>query len=275
MQLSSTVPVTAPPTEKRLAAALQHRFFLRLHMAAILTGTILVGLGITRVLFLIHLDIFALRYAVAVLAAWGAFVVFVKLWLAYISMRSGGSNWLDSINFSSGGSSSSSSVSSGSSSLSGGGGKFGGGGASGSWDEPGATAAPKVAVIPAPVAQPARSGGSSKSGGGGGGIDGDDLGELILVVLIIALVVAIVLSFAWIVWAAPGILGETAFNAALAGALTPHAHKATHGNWIGSVMKKTAIPFVLIFALAIAVGGWAQHICPRARRLTDAVHCMR
>ncbi|HJT17883.1 MAG TPA: hypothetical protein VJ853_10860, partial [Thermoanaerobaculia bacterium] len=133
MQLSASVPLTAPPSEKRLAAALQHRFFLRLHMAAILTATILVGLGITRLLF--HLGVMlTARYALAVLAAWGAFIGFVKLWLAYISARSGGSDWLDSVNFSGGGSSSASESSS-ASSFGSGGGKFGGGGASGSWAE--------------------------------------------------------------------------------------------------------------------------------------------
>jgi|SRR5579872_717184 len=265
MQLSASVAETAPPSEKRLAAALQHRYFLRLHMTAILAATILVGLGLTRLLFGLGV-IFAVRYAIAVLGAYAAFVGFVKLWLAYISAR-GGSDWLNSVNFSGGGSSSSSSSSSSSgSSFGSGGGKFGGGGASGNWDE----TAPKAAMIAAPP--PAKSSGGSKSSSSGGS---DDLGELVLVFLIVALVVAIIASFAWLVWAAPGILGETAFNAALAGVLTPHAHKAAHGNWIGSVLKKTAIPFVLIFALAIAAGAWAQHVCPQAHRLADALSCQR
>src|SRR5581483_10410976 len=285
MQLSASVAETAPPSEKRLAAALQHRYFLRLHMMAILTATILVGLGITRLLFIVHLDVFALRYAIAVLAAWGSFILFVKLWLAYISARShGGSDWADAINFSGGGSSSSSSSSSSSgSSFGSGGGKFGGAGASGGWSEEGAPS--RAAIVPLPPQQQpvsstssASSASSHHSGGGSkssGGSSSDDLGELILVVLIIALVVATVLSFAWMVWAAPGILGETAFNAVLAGALGHHAHTASNGNWVGSVLKKTAIPFVLIFGMAIAVGAWAQHICPQAHRLADAMNCVR
>lgn len=263
MQLSASVPLTAPPSEKRLAAVLQHRYFLRVHMTAILTATVLVGIGVTKLLFALRINTFALRYGVAVLVAYAAFVAFVKLWLAYISARSGGANSLDAIDFSSSGSSSGSSSSSSTSSFSGGGGKFGGAGASGRWVE--GDAAPKAAMIPAPV----------KSSGGGGGGSLDDLGELALVVLIIALVLAIIASFAWLVWAAPGILSETAFNAALAGALTRHAHKATHGNWMGSVMKKTALQFAIVLALAIAVGVVAQKHCPQAHRLAEAVSCVK
>src|SRR5256714_7122197 len=130
---ASVVPEPAPPSEKGLAAVLEHRFFLRLHMTAILTATILVGLITTRGLFLLHVNVFWLRYAVAVITAYAAFVGCVKLWLVYIAARSGGSDWdgLDSINITGGGSSSSGS----SNSFSSGGGKFGGGGSSGSWSD--------------------------------------------------------------------------------------------------------------------------------------------
>jgi len=269
----ATVPLDAAVNQKRIAAALQHRFFLRAHMTAILTATILVGLGVTRLLFLAHVNVFAIRYGVAVIAAYAAFVGFIKLWLWYVEWcgrrRSGGSSsddWFDCVNFTGGGSSSSTS---GGVSFGGGGGKFGGGGATGSWaSEANAQPAPVVVVPP-----PRSSSSSSSKGGGGGGID--DLGELVLVLLIIALVCAIIASFVWIVWAAPTILSEVVFNAALAGVLARHAHRATHGDWIGGVIKKTAIPFALILTLSVAMGWWAQHICPRALRLNDALHCRR
>src|SRR6266550_4431932 len=108
MSMSASVAETAPPSEKRLAAVLEHRFFLLLHM-----------------------NVFWLRYAVAVITAYAAFVGGVKLWLIYIAARSGGSDWLDSINITGGGSSSSGS----SHSFNSGGGKFGGGGSSGSWSD--------------------------------------------------------------------------------------------------------------------------------------------
>jgi len=48
-------------------------------------------------------------------------------------------------------------------------------------------------------------------------------------------------------------------------------HKASNGNWIGSVLKKTAIPFALVQVLSIAMGAWTQHYCPAAVRLRDAL----
>ena len=276
----ATVPLDSrTPSQKRIADALQHRFFLRVHMTAILTATVLVGLATTWALFRIHLNVFAIRYGLAVITAYAAFVGFIKVWLWYVEYcgrsRSSGStadDWFDCINFSGGGSSSGSSVS-----FSGGGGKFGGGGASGSWASEGnAQPAPLIMAPPKSSGTSATTSvkSSGKSSGGGGGL-GDDLGELILVLLIIALVCAIIVSFVWIVWAAPTILSEVVFNAVLAGALARHTHRATCGEWIGGVIKKTAIPFALILALSVTVGWWAQHICPSAVRLKDALHCVQ
>jgi hypothetical protein len=271
-----------PPSEKRLADALQHRFYLRVHMAAMLTATLLAGLITTRLLLAAGVRNFAVRYGIAVVVAYAVFITSVKLWLAYIGFcaaaarrRAGstGDDWFDCFNMSSGGSSSWSGGG-GSSSVSEGGGKFGGGGASGSWGD-GAAKGNVIAAAALPPQSSAKksssSSSSSKKSSGGGG-DGD-FGELILVLMIILLVVAVIASFAWMIWAAPTILSEVAFNAVLAGALAKHAQNATHGNWVGSVLKKTMIPFLLILTLAILVGYWAQKVCPVALRLTEAIHC--
>ncbi len=244
-------------------------------MTAILAATILVGLATTYLLYRIHLKVFAIRYGLAVFTAYAAFVGFIKIWLWYVEYcgrsRSSGTadDWFDCINFSGSGSSSGSGVS-----FSGGGGKFGGGGASGGWASESNAQASPVLVAPPPKSSSSSFSSKSSSKSSGGGL-GDDLGELILVLLIIALVCAIIASFIWIVWAAPAILSEVVFNAVLAGALARHAHRATCGDWIGGVIKKTAIPFVLILALSVTMGWWAQHICPSALRLKDAFHCIK
>lgn len=285
------------PSQARVRAVLEHRFFLRLHMAAILGGTLLVGLVTTRVLFAVHLRNMAIRYAIAVTMAYAAFLGLIKLWLWYIDFcaerararsSGGGDDWFQCINFSGGGSWSFDASSGGSSdAFSEGGGRFGGGGASGSWGEPapaGGNNLMAAAVASSPQQSQAsgvassprgrggssRGGGSSKSGGGGD----LDLGELWLIVLVVAVVLAVVASFAWVLYAAPAILGEVAFNAALAAALTRRTKQASCGRWIGGVLRSTALPYVLILALTITMGWYAQKYCPSAVRLSEALHCV-
>src|ERR1700737_841852 len=53
-------------------------------MTAILTATILIVLATTSLLYSIHLNIFAIRYGLAVITAYAAFVGFIKIWLWYV-----------------------------------------------------------------------------------------------------------------------------------------------------------------------------------------------
>jgi len=76
-----------------------------------------------------------------------------------------------------------------------------------------------------------------------------------------------------VIWAAPAILGEAAFQASLTVALARRAKKISNGSWVGSVVLKTIVPFVIIFALAVTLGWYAQKRCPTAVRLHDALLC--
>lgn len=263
-------------TRERLNGWLTRHFSLRLHMTLILVATFAVGLLTVHGLFAIHVAKLWMRYAIGVIVAYGAFLGLVKIWLIYFAIcirhahgksSSGGVDISDFCDFSGSGSSggSSSSVSE----LGSGGGKFGGGGASGSWG----TAEPQPIVV-APVQQASAStashGGSSSGSGFGLDLDGD---EIVLVLIIIAVAVAIIGAGAYLIWAAPTILGDTAFNAVLASALIHKTKKVSHPEWVGSVVHATAIPFAVVFALTILMGWYAQHICPSAMRVRDAIHC--
>jgi hypothetical protein len=256
-------------TRDRLNGWLAKHFSLRLHMTLILVATFAVGLLTVHGLFAIHVAKLWMRYAIAVIVAYGAFLGLLKIWLFYFaicirhahgqSSSGGGGDISDFCDFSSGGSSggSSSSVSE----LSSGGGKFGGGGASGSWG----TAEPQP-VIAVPV---------KSSGGSGGGLGGLDLDgdEIVLVLIIVAVAAAIIGAGAYLIWAAPTILSDTAFNAVLASALIHKTKKVSHPEWVGSVLHATATPFAIVFALTVLMGWYAQHICPSALRVRDAIHC--
>ena len=102
--------------------------------------------------------------------------------------------------------------------------------------------------------------------------DSDDLGIVILVAL---LVLAIGAAAVYVIWAAPAILSEAAFQGVLAAALTRRAKKISHGTWEGSVFRATVIPFAIVLLFAVALGIYAQKRCPSAMRLREAIHCIR
>jgi hypothetical protein len=245
-------------------------------MTLILVATFAVGLLTVHGLFAIHVAKLWMRYAIAVVVAYGAFLGLLKIWLIYFAIcirhahgknSSGGVDISDFCDFSGGGTSSGSSSSV--SELGSGGGKFGGGGASASWG----TGEPQPVIV-APMRQASAStashGGSSSSSGFGLDLDGD---EIVLVLIIIAVAFAIIGAGAYLIWAAPTILGDTAFNAVLASALIHKTKKVSHPEWVGSVLHATAMPFSIVFALTILMGWYAQHICPSAMRVRDAIHC--
>jgi hypothetical protein len=78
-------------TKTRVREWLEERFFLRIHMTLILGGTFLAGVVTTRMLMEAGVNHLALRYLVAVGAAYFAFLILIRLWLAYVG--SGGKGY--------------------------------------------------------------------------------------------------------------------------------------------------------------------------------------
>ena len=270
------------PTKERIQKALQGRFFLRVHMFVILGLTIGAGMVATRLLYAVHFTSMAWRYAIAVGAAYAVFLGLIRLWLRYVafcvSKRTNSDlDWLGSFDFSGGGvsislpSSSGSGASSTTDVFESGGGRFGGGGASGSWAEP--SSAPMRSVM----ASTSNSSSSSSSHGGkllGFDLDLDEDFGLIILVLVLAL--AIVIAAFWLIWVAPVILSEAAFQTALAAALARKTKTMTRDSaWVGSVVKTTILPFLVVLAAAVALGWYAHSHCPSATRLSDAFACDR
>src|SRR5450755_4091001 len=101
---------------------------------------------------------------------------------------------------------------------------------------------------------------SSGSGGGGDG-DGDGL---MLLILFCLLVVAVFGAGAYVVYQAPAILSDAAFQTALAGGLVPMAKGVHDRGWFGSVFRATAIPFAIVLILSGIFGFEAHRRCPGA-----------
>jgi hypothetical protein len=47
----------------------------------------------------------------------------------------------------------------------------------------------------------------------------------------------------------------------------------SRSGWVGSIVRSTALPFLLVLALGIGLGWFAQKRCPSATRLHDAIYC--
>jgi hypothetical protein len=268
----------------RIGGALKRRFFLRFHVSLILLFTFCAGLVTTRVLLWLGIDTMWARYLLAMLVAYGAFLVGVRLWLAYVGASAlpdaglpgtsanasrkdacKGSGGLDlPFDFGGGGGGGAGGRALNLPFRGGGGADFAGGGASDSF------------VSADAGADLLRSGGDSAGASGSGSGSGFslDLGDADgIVVLLLALLVllAVVGSAAWIIWIGPEILVEAAFEAMLAGGLVKSLHGSGIGGWMGRVLWKTLLPFTLVAASAVAFAAIGQSAYPDARTFREVV----
>jgi hypothetical protein len=260
----------------RFCNALSHRYFIRVHMSAMLVLVLLSGALASRLLLFAGVTGMDLRYPIAVVLSYLVFFGLVRMWLAYVcrvaaakqraSERSDGSV-LDGLDGGSGGGGGGGSASGGR--FFSGGGASGGGGSSGGFDADGVGAR---SAVPIPMqAQPSGGGGSS-SGGSGGGLDLDLDGDgVLLLILFAVLVIAIFGAGAYLVYQAPAILSEAAFQAVLAGGLVRAARGSHDPGWAGSIFKATVIPFVIVLVLAGVFGYQAQKHCPTARSAREVM----
>lgn len=252
---------------KRFIAALSKRSSLRLHMTLILLATSMAGVVASKLLLAIGLHNVALRYPVTVIFAYLVFFFAIKIWLwlmtdAQVSSSNfTASNLLGNLDLPLPG------VGDTGPSFSGGsGGAFSGGGASGDFGG-------NLGDL--------GSGGGNALGGVGDAVGDvvsgalDDEGGLALLVVLALLAVLLfsVLGVGlFLVWHAPAILAEAAFNSVLAASLIRSTKRMKEPDWVGSVFKATWKPFALILALALVAGLAMHHYLPEATKILDVVH---
>lgn len=262
----------------------KNRHSLRFHMSLILLATVCSGFLATRAMLALHLENVLLRYPLAVIFAYLIFFISVKLWLKYIdptpSTHKFHDNSLDMvdvlpdlpISFPSGGAVP----------FQGGGGGFDGGGATDSFGEAGTFLADSSVDL--------FSGGVDTGGGIGdavGGAVGDvvggvaeglgDEGGLVAVVVFAALaaiMAVLVGAGVYLVYEAPFILSEAAFEFILAAGLVRGARRIDRADWVGSVFKTTGIPFAVTLALATLAGYLMQHYFPGVTRISELLSRM-
>lgn len=236
------------------------RFSVRLHMTLLLFGVFFSGFLFSKVLFELGLRSMLARYVIAVCASYAVFFLLIKIWLWFVTSPPKSEPSLTDIDI----------VNAddiAADALQGFGGAhqaaegafnghvsdFGGGGATDMWG---------------PSITPTTTASSTSSGGSGGG--GFDLGdEGVVLIVLAALALTILSAGAYLIWAAPSILSEAAFQALLAAGLINASKKITRRGWVGSVLRSTCVPFLIVL-LMTGIFGWVAHKhYPHATRLAD------
>ena len=145
------------------------------------------------------------------------------------------------------------------------GGRSGGGGGGASFD----AVAPRAAV-----AMPARS--SSTTGGSSGSLFSgafDDDAAWILLALAIA--AAGLVAVLYVVYAAPLLLAEVALDTAVMSGIYRRLRREDTRHWTTGVFRNTWIPALVIVACAAGVGFCAQQIAPEARSIGGVIRALR
>lgn len=111
--------------------------------------------------------------------------------------------------------------------------------------------------------------GSEGTGGGSGSLD-LDLDEGVAIALLLAAVVGLVIAAGWLVTQAPSILAELALDGALSAGLYRRLRKTEPSGFLGTAMRLTFTPFLVVGILMVAAGWGLQAYAPEARTLKGA-----
>jgi hypothetical protein len=231
-------------------------------MTLILLATAMAGAAASKLLLMAGLGNPAIRYPLTVIFAYVIFFIAIKFWLwiivgsAAVQARMSGASLPDISTgpLPGGGGSSAPDVS-----FSGGGGTFSGAGASGSFGDAGS---------------PVRASGGSSSGGGSASFDLDideGIGVIIVLVVLAFMLAAIFGAGVYLIYQAPSILSEVAFDSMLAMSLTRKSKTILDPDWIGSVFRATWKELVIILAVAAVAGSVIHLIFPAVTKLSEFV----
>ena len=226
----------------RLKRRLEQDSFPRIQMSLIVGVTGAAGLLFYFVMLELGVTSMALRYPLALLMAYGVFLLLLWLWL-----RTKAEDYLDIPDFSGSGSSGSGDCTP---AFEGSGGHFGGGGASGSFDMPtGADSSPLSDAVGAV----------------------GDADELAIPLLVIVFAVGLALASFYVVYVAPMLFAELLVDSALSYALYRRIKATDSPHWVESAVRRTALPFVLTAVFVSATGAAMAAYAPGAHSIGQVV----
>jgi len=224
-------------------------------MFVIVAVTFGAGLVATWALMKLGVDVLPWRYAVAVCAAYLVFLALIRLWIWFVCRTDAGGPDVDAFEL----------IGRNAERIEwttelGGGGEFGGGGASGGWEDGGD-------AVAAPMKVPSSTDGSALW------LDVGDADGCVGVIVIGLLATLFIIVGGYLIYTAPAILAEAAFEALLAAALARRTKRIAGVGWVGSVFAATFWVFASVLVFSIVLGWYAQMRCPEAMRLRDAINC--
>ena len=251
--------------EQKFKKQFAKRVFTRFHMILIILGTILSGVIFSKILLVAGLDHIIARFILVLIFAYICFFILMKLWLHYLTepyrRTKIAENLLDAADAIT--SIPDFSPTSSVPNISGHGGEFGGGGASGAWTEAGGIA-DTVSTVSDTATEAA---GEAVSGLA-------DEGGIILIPLIICLIILFGGGI-YLIYEAPAIFSEAAFELILATTLIKKARSIDNPNWIGSVFRTTWPAFALTLVITVIAGWILMTYCPQATKISDAfLYCI-
>lgn len=238
---------TRSHTLLRVKRKLEQNAFPRVQMSLIVGLTGASGLLFSYILLQLGMNSMALRYPLALLMAYGVFLVLLWLWL-----RTRAEDYLDIPDLSGLAPGGSNGSGNGTPTFEGGGGNFGGGGASGSFDGP---------VSLEPDASPLSEAASA--------VDGAD--ELAIPLLVIVFALGLALASLYVVYAAPILFAELLVDGALSYALYRRIKAADSPHWLESAVRRTALPFVLTGIFVSATGAAMAAYAPGAHSIGQVI----
>jgi hypothetical protein len=226
----------------------------RLHASLILLLTGLAGFLASFVLLRLGIDAMWLRYPVAILFAYGVFLILLRVWLSLSRPRDFGLDIVDTTV---------EVVSEVSADPGfGGGADFAGAGAGGVWQESvsSVTSTRSVSTIA-----------STNSSGSGGSIfnfdiDLDDAWIIIPVVLLLA---AGVIAALYVVYIAPALLAEILLDGVLMAGLYKRVKSIEHQHWLRSAFRQTVVPAIVVVVFFTVAGLAMQMAAPDARSIGE------
>lgn len=147
------------------------------------------------------------------------------------------------------------------------GGKSGGGGGGATW-------------IAEPVERAAAVRGASSSVAGdalegvGGSLDLDDGAVIVFIVIAVLAALGGILCIGYVIYIAPMLLAEVALDAALVSAVYRRLRKEDVGHWTGAVFRRTWMPAAILVIFMAIAGYAAQRLAPEARSIGGVIRAL-